>query len=433
MRLFTCSACQQLVFFDNVRCTSCSHALGYLPDHRILSAIEPFDGNGKLSTETLYVALSPAAAGSFYRLCRNDVQYAACSWLLCADDPHELCESCRLNELIPDLSRPDAMESWHKVERAKRRLLYTLSELRLPVESREQRPEGGLAFAFLADGDHGHDKVLTGHANGLITINIAEADHPFREQMRQEMGEAYRTLLGHFRHEVGHYYWDRLIGSSRWLPHFRALFGDERLDYAAALQHHYEQGAPAGWGKSFVSAYATMHPWEDWAETWAHYLHMVDTLGTARAYGVVLRPKPVDGKREQAVSTRKLDFEDFDSLVAGWIALTVALNSLNRSMGQFDPYPFVLKEQAIHKLRFVHELLEHWQDDEATLDEVLERWPASSPVDPPPKNPNWEQSSELSASVEDQVDNAVQQQDEPLEIVQPERESTVPESAPERR
>jgi hypothetical protein len=403
MRLFTCSACQQILFFENVRCTSCGHALGYLPDLHILSAIEALDDGTGLSIHTLYGALSPQAGGTRYRLCKNNVERAACNWMLLADDVHELCESCRLNEVIPDLERPGAMAEWHKVERAKRRLLFTLSQLNLPIESREEQKEG-LAFAILGDGDHGTAKVLTGHASGLITINSAEADDPTREQMRVEMGEAYRTLLGHFRHEVGHYYWDRLVRDSRWLPHFRAVFGDERADYGEALRRHYEQGAPAGWGRSFVSAYATMHPWEDWAETWAHYLHMTDTLRTARAWGVVLRPKPIDGKRELSVVARALDFEDFDGLVAGWLSMTVALNSLNRSMGQVDPYPFVLKREAIRKLRFVHDVVEHWAHDDAVLDEVLTRWPMPEP-----------DTDVLAGAVGDQVDLAVQQQDEPHE------------------
>lgn len=388
MRIFTCSACQQLTFFENVQCTSCGHSLAFLPDARVLSALELVEGQaGPVTTSTLFVALAPKAKGARYRMCENGVLHAACNWAINEDDPQPLCAACRLNDVIPNLEKPGALEAWQKLERAKRRLMYTLMELGLPIESRDERPENGLVFSFMADGDEDKEKVFTGHADGHITININEADDPFREQVRQSMGEAYRTLLGHFRHEVGHYYWDRLIRDTPWLHHYRALFGDERADYQAALQHHYENGTPPDWGVNFVSAYATMHPWEDWAETWAHYLHMVDTLGTARAFGLSLRPKPHGGAAEPTVAARALDFEDFDELMTGWVPMTLALNSLNRSMGLADPYPFVLSEKAINKLRFVHDVIEHWSSSPKVTERVLERWPALDPNTPPPPAP----------------------------------------------
>ncbi len=244
------------------------------------------------------------------------------------------------------------------MERAKRRLLHTLIELGLPVESRREKP-GGLAFCFLEDG--AKTKVFTGHNEGIITINLAEADDPFREKTRERLGETYRTLLGHFRHEIGHYYWDRLIlNNSDDLPSFRDLFGDERADYQAALRVHYEQGAPPDWQSTFVSAYASMHPWEDWAETWSHYLHMVDTLETARAYGLAVRAEPETPDSQAppiAMTARRLDFHSFDDILSAWIPLTTALNSLNRGMGLPDLYPFVLNSGAIRKLRFVHDVI----------------------------------------------------------------------------
>ncbi len=112
--------------------------------------------------------------------------------------------------------------------------------------------------------------------------------------MRVQMHEPYRTLLGHFRHEVGHYYWDRLIAETRWQEGYRNLFGDERASYADALDHHYKNGAPDNWQESSVSAYATMHPWEDWAETWAHYLHMMDAVDTALGFGMSARDMELD-------------------------------------------------------------------------------------------------------------------------------------------
>jgi hypothetical protein len=222
--------------------------------------------------------------------------------------------------------------------------------------------------------------VFTGHTEGIITLNVAEADAPFREKIRAELGEKYRTLIGHFRHEIGHYYWDRFIRDSAWLPAFRALFGTEEVDYQAALNRNYQQGPPRDWRDHFVSGYASMHPWEDWAETWAHYLHMIDTLGTAKSFGVVIKANPVGGPPAQSVAARGVDFDDFDELMNAWIPATIALNSLNRSMGLPDPYPFVLSAPAITKLRFVHDVIELWDAAPRTRDEVIARW--SSPPRP---------------------------------------------------
>ena len=269
----------------------------------------------------------------------------------------------------------DPFEPWQSLERCKRRLLFGLRDLNLPIDSRKQRPKNGLMFSFRRDSPDGKHKVFTGHSDGLITINIAEADDPFREKLRKQLGEGYRTVLGHFRHEIGHYYWDRLVKDGPWLSVYRRLFGDERLDYAQAVERHYSKGAPAGWPQKFVSAYATMHPWEDWAETWAHYLHIVDTLDTARSYGVVLRPK-ADGVSadEISMSAPALDFEDFDDLLAGWIPVTIALNSLNRSMGLIDPYPFVLCAKVTEKLRFIHDVVSHWNAADELRSQVICAW-----------------------------------------------------------
>jgi hypothetical protein len=174
--------------------------------------------------------------------------------------------------------------------------------------------------------------------------------------MREKMGEGYRTVLGHLRHETGHFYWDRLIGDGPRLEEFRALFGDERQSYEDAIARHYEQGPPADWSERCISAYASMHPWEDWAETWAHYLHMVDTLETAKSHGLTVRT-PVADKPGERVVTDRLAFFDFEALTTGWNAVTLALNSLNRSMGMKDAYPFVLSAPVLEKLRFVHELV----------------------------------------------------------------------------
>lgn len=325
--------------------------LAYLPDRATMSAMEPREGH--------LVATSLLAKGHLYTLCKNSVDHGVCNWVVPLEDEEPLCRGCRLNDIIPDLSHPGTLQAWGRIEHAKKRLLYTLYELGLPVESWRQR-KGGLVFSF-KEGD-AISPVLTGHDDGRITLNVAEADTPFREKLREQLGESYRTVLGHFRHEIGHYYFDVLIRDSDRLAGFQNLFGDPDRDYAAELERHYRAGPPPDWQTGFVSAYATMHPWEDWAETWAHYLHMVDTLGTARNYGIALRPEPVGSSRAPSMlrlAARGLDFTDFDDLVSAWLPLTLALNSFNRSMGLSDVYPFVLSQRAIEKLRFVHDVIEH--------------------------------------------------------------------------
>ncbi len=356
MKLFTCAACQQAIHFENFQCTRCGHPLAYLPEAGALSALEPVPGDAGL-----FVALAPSAAGTRHRLCGNKLDHDACNWAVPESDAHRFCRACRLNEIIPNLADPAARAAWLRLEQSKRRLVYTLLELGLPLAPRNEQ-SGGLAFAFRQDLP-GEEKVTIGHDQGLITINAAEADAPFREKTRVELGETYRTLLGHFRHEIGHYYWDRLVAGSPRLGPFRDLFGDERASYEAALDAHYQNGAPADWQTRFVSSYASMHPWEDWAESWAHYLHMVDTLETARSFGLALRPQPPTARARRTaedlrVGTQRLDFDDFDDLARAWVPLTVALNALNRSMGLADLYPFVLSEPALRKIRFVHDVVE---------------------------------------------------------------------------
>ena len=202
---------------------------------------------------------------------------------------------------------------------------------------------------------------MTGHANGLITLNVEEADDAKREKMRHELGERYRTLLGHFRHEVGHYYWDRLVLDSPWLEPFRTLFGDERADYAAALKANYANGPPADWADRYISSYASAHPWEDWAETWAHYLHVVDSLGTALGFG--LDADDIEGivqpfERDALYAPDEAGAEGFLSLINSWVEMTVVLNELARSMGEPDFYPFVMSKPVVAKLQFVHLIVE---------------------------------------------------------------------------
>jgi hypothetical protein len=347
MKLFQCQNCGQPLYFENTRCERCGLALGYLSDREAISALKP-DENASMPGQQVWRAL---ADDKIYRFCAN-ATYGVCNWLVPAASPEAYCAACRHNRMIPDLSQPENLERWRALEGAKHRLFYTLLQLRLPVETQAENP-AGLAFEFLADGSSSSAPVMTGHADGVITINLAEADDVERERRRHEMGEPYRTLLGHFRHESGHYYWDRLIADTPQLEEFRRIFGDERKDYAAALQNHYTYGAPADWSDHFISAYASAHPWEDFAETWAHYFHMIDTVEIAHYSGLAVSPKL--SQSPGAVFDFHPRDTDMQHLVDAWLALTFAVNSLNRSMGVHDLYPFVLGPLAIAKLTFVQQ------------------------------------------------------------------------------
>ena len=345
MKLFECQNCRQPLYFELACCPSCGHELGYLPARNAMTTLRAKDGG--------LVALADPKAR--YRYCAN-AAHNVCNWLLPSDHGEQFCAACRHNRTIPDLSQPLNLPRWRKIEVAKHRLFYTLLKLNLPLATRSEDAEG-LAFDFIADQEQGLQSVMTGHASGLITINLAEADDPERERQRFEMREAYRTLLGHFRHEIAHYYWGRLVAPSPYLTEFRNIFGDEQQDYAAALERHYAGGPPADWHEHFVSAYASSHPWEDFAETWAHYFHMIDTLETAGAFGLSLGPKVA----KAAELAAKIDFDphraELDRVIDAWLPLTFAVNSINRSMGLPDLYPFALPPPVIVKLAFVHRLI----------------------------------------------------------------------------
>ena len=283
----------------------------------------------------------------------------ACNWLIPSDSHERFCEACRHNRTVPDLSDEVNLRNWRRMELAKHRLFYTLLRLNLPIPNRADDPERGLVFDFLADPKRPDAaKVLTGHDEGLITLALVEADDAERESRRTSMGEPYRTLLGHFRHEVGHYYWDRLVRDEGRLAECRAVFGNDEEDYSEALKRHYTEGAPAGWRDHFVSTYATTHAWEDFAETWAHYLHIVDSLETAAAFGLEVHPVVTpDQVLHVQVAVDPYQSGSFDRLIEVWLPLTYALNAMNRSMGLADLYPFVLSPDVIRKLGFIHDLV----------------------------------------------------------------------------
>nr|WP_296752117.1 putative zinc-binding peptidase [Thioalkalivibrio sp.] len=353
MKLFSCQSCGQHLYFENVACTRCGHTLGFLPDRLEVAAL-------KASWDGLWRALGSRHDSHRYRMCANSTHYEICNWVVPEHDPDPLCPSCRLNNTIPDLGVPKNVTLWQRLEVEKRRLVYSLLRLGLPIQPKHENP-AGLAFDFLADSEPAFNetgKVLTGHADGLITINIAEADPATRERMRQDMAEPYRTILGHFRHESGHYYWDRLVRGSQWMDEFHRLFGDETLDYGQALERHHTEGALAGWPEQYISAYASSHPWEDWAETWAHYLHIVDTMETAQQFGIRVQARVGDRAELRAVhSFDPYAQGDFQAILNHWLPLAFAMNSLNRSMGHEDAYPFVLAPPVIEKLRLVHRIV----------------------------------------------------------------------------
>lgn len=317
MKRLSCPVCGRPVYFDSLSCLACGTGLVHEPravEMRALAGREP---------------------------CANR-DAIGCNWL--AEGPGGLCASCALTEIVPDLSVPGNILRWRRIEDAKRRLVQTLLRLHLPLVS---RAGNRLRFHLLADevqADGSVKQVMTGHDDGLVTLNIAEADDDRREAMRLGMGERYRTLLGHCRHEVGHFYFDVLVEEGGRRPDFDRIFGDPDADYQEALQRHYDEGPPEDWAEGFVSAYATMHPWEDFAETFAHWMHMVDGLETAVAYDLAEGADPFGG-------------DPIEPLVAAWVPLSVAMNAMSRSLGQPDLYPFVIGPRVVEKLGFVHGLL----------------------------------------------------------------------------
>lgn len=346
MKLLHCSHCHALVFFENSVCVNCGHLLAFdSAQSRMIAFAATPDGS--------LVAQDSGTPRPELRLCQNHNETGVCNWATDASQPSPLCPACQFTRTLPQLDKPGNLEAWAKIEAAKRAFLYDLLPLGLFPASWQQDPERGLAFDFLED--QNQKTVLTGHDSGLITLNIAEADDVERERRRSSLGEPFRSLLGHFRHESGHYFWDRLIREQDRLDAFRAAFGDEREDYGQALQRYHGGARKDNWETTYITEYASAHPWEDWAETWAHYLHLRSVTETARACGLRLEPARPDeptfpAPQEQSDSKG-------DSLLSDWTALSYLVNQLNRSLGLRDPYPIVLHSAALEKLRFVHALL----------------------------------------------------------------------------
>jgi hypothetical protein len=338
MRSFSCPVCGAPTFFENSVCLACGTPIGFDRATGGMFSLTPGDRRGAPLVAT-------RLDGTRVHPCANLV-LAECNWLVAEGASAGLCDCCALTRTRPADDELPALKSFARTEAAKRRLVYQLDDLGLPVVPRSVDPDHGLCFDLLSSAAA---PVITGHDDGVITIDLAEGDAGHREAMREQLAEPYRTLLGHVRHETGHWYWQVLVeraADQSVQQRFRDVFGDERADYAQALQRHYDNPPPASWPDHFVSTYATAHPWEDWAETFAHLLHIRDSLQTAAAYGVTAeRARPID------------DELSFERLIETWLPLSLALNQVNRSMGKDDLYPFVLSPGVLAKLRFVDDLV----------------------------------------------------------------------------
>jgi hypothetical protein len=319
---FACRCGSPLQFSDR-HCGACGDEVGF--DPRLFSVVS---------------LAAFAATVEKLHFCDN-ARWGVCNWVIGDSESDPLCLGCRLNNVVPNMGWRENQQAWIALEQAKKHLIYQILRLRLPIDRTEQVPP--LRFDFV-------DNALTGHLDGLITVNLNEANPIERERQRQLFGEPHRTLVGHMRHESGHYFWMRLIEHSDRLVSFRKLFGDERQDYAADLSRHHTQGPPANWRERHVSAYASSHPWEDWAETWAHYLHMVEALDTAHAMGV--RVGNIGGGPFDAYAKAS-----FPELIDRWRPLTVVMNGMNRALGLDDFYPFTLSPTTREKMAFVHDAI----------------------------------------------------------------------------
>ena len=349
MRLFKCNACGNVVYFENHTCEHCHHRLAYIPELSAVRALEPA-GDGR------WVTLNERKRPR--HLCAN-AEHDACNWIATDTSKDLFCAACRHNGIIPDLSQKSNLDAWRLIEIAKHRLVYGLLRWSLPLRTQAEDSKHGLVFNFLADPPTGKGpKVMTGHDNGVITVALIEANDAEREKRRGQMGEPYRTLLGHFRHEIGHYYWDILVRDGDELDGCRAVFGDDSQDYANSLTRYYDKGTFEGWQDNFVSAYATSHPWEDFAETWAHYLHIVDTLEMAHSFGMTISPHlDTSGTHEASIDFNPYTSGSTEQIMKAWIPFVFAMNSVNRAMGHGDLYPFVLAPAVQRKLAYIHDLI----------------------------------------------------------------------------
>lgn len=338
VRRFDCQTCDAALTFDDTRCRSCSAEIGYFLDADHLGPIEP--GNGA----TYRRRGAPDHDPDWWR-CLNTAW--GCNWMVPLDDGNVWCAACRLTRGRPDESNPDAVRAWSHAEAAKRRLVAQLYRLGLPVAPPSRRDDDTTSSddGLVIDLVYLPDSVgVTGHRPGVITLDLREVDPGFREAAREHFGEQYRTVLGHLRHETGHHFWQRLVVRADALDDARELFGDERADYAAALETHYGRlRGPHGTvdvPHAYISDYASVHPSEDWAECFAHYLHLRDGLETAESFGL--------GASDH-------DDDTLEAMLSRWRELSRGVDEVSRALGQSPAYGVVVHPEVEPKLRFVHE------------------------------------------------------------------------------
>lgn len=343
MKVFQCGHCNHPLFFENDRCGNCGHLSGYWDLDRKMLTFNAFSSSLFSDREKIE-----------YKYCKNK-EHGVCNWLLVKNSLQDYCSACQLNRIIPDLSDEKNYPKWQNLEVAKHRLIYQLQKIGLDLPNKMTNDEG-LCFDFIAKYDD--SKIMTGHKNGVITILLREADPVLREKAKKEMRESYHTLIGHLRHEVGHYFWERLVLSDQnVLSAFRNTFGNEKANYGEALETFYKIGAPDDWRSCYISKYATSHPWEDWAETWAHYLHIMDMVETAHFFGLEVNHKDISKNINTTSTFDPYTIRDFETIVRTGVPLSFAVNSINRAMGIPDVYPFVITPVVIKKMNFIHELL----------------------------------------------------------------------------
>lgn len=327
MRIFDCPACGTTVYFTNTRCGR-GDEVAYDPDR--------------------------AAFTTGFRPCANR-EWIACNWI--AEGEGALCRACAMTEVIPDTFHAANRGLWSEAELAKRWVLANLARWGwFTAADPGRRP----VFRLLAEQTSaGEVPVIMGHAAGVVTINVTEADPAERVRRRIKLGEPLRTMIGHFRHELGHYFFERLSEDEAFPDAFRATFGDERADYAQALKRYYDDGPPPDWRARHVTAYSAAHPHEDWAECFAHLLHLADIADSFVAAGLGAPAAPAPGYDPYADG-------DAGRLITFGAELGIALNHVNRSMGLPDIYPFVLAPPIRAKLAFVHGRLHAARPDAGT-------------------------------------------------------------------
>jgi hypothetical protein len=341
VRISRCDTCRTIVPFDAQTCVGCGSPLGYLADRCVVRTLDTTDDPAVFLVRGERIAL--------WR-CMNAAW--GCNWMVPADTGEIWCRACRLTRNRPDDERSDAIAAWMVAESAKRRLVHQLDSLALPIEARSDGVPDGLAFdlVHLGAGDDAIGTATTGHAGGVVTLDLTESDDLHRAVVREQMAEHYRTVIGHLRHEIGHHFWNRLVGQSDHLAQFRKLFGDERADYAEALAAHHDQRS-LGWdAEVYVTAYASAHPLEDWAETFAHYLHIVDVVTTAESFA--MRPES-DSSEPASWGLDTAAFE-LDDLLARFRPINASLTELAACVGAPTPYPFDPSGKVVTKLDFVH-------------------------------------------------------------------------------